>query len=246
MAAVAFVTGALANWGPMFYSRVRGMPLNRANYWLGGLTAVAGLLGIGLGTWIADALLKVTRRAYLIWAALAVGLAVPFGLFGILDHDRRTSLGLVFLAMVLLASVLGPCNTIPANVVPPNRRAAGYALTVFLMHLFGDISSPPLIGKLSIWFGRPEVASSPIGQFLKIIGARPRFGQLPELIAAQPRLRTNLTAGMLSVVPALAARGPSSSTWARGTWSPTRNAPASSAGARRPTTSFCIAQSGPP
>jgi MFS family permease len=194
MAAVTFATGAFAVWGPTFYHRVRRMDLKQANLWIGGLTAVAGLLGIALGTWLADALLRVTRRAYLIWAALAVGLAVPFGLFGILDHDRRTSLGLMFLAMVLMASVLGPCNTVTADVVPANRRAAGYALNIFLIHLFGDISSPILIGALSDWFGRPELVASPIGRFLELVGARPR---------GPANRRTNLTAGMLSVIPAL-------------------------------------------
>ncbi|HEX8204061.1 MAG TPA: MFS transporter, partial [Isosphaeraceae bacterium] len=166
MAAVTFATGAFAVWGPTFYHRVRRMELKQANLWIGGLTAVAGLLGIALGTWLADWLLRFTRRAYLIWAALAVGLAIPFGLFGILDHDRRTSLGLMFLAMVLMASVLGPCNTVTADVVPPNRRAAGYALNIFLIHLFGDISSPILIGYLSDLFGKPSVAGSTLGQIL--------------------------------------------------------------------------------
>lgn len=191
MAAVTFATGAFAMWGPTFYNEVRRMDLKQANIWIGGLTAVAGLLGIALGIWLADWLLKWTRRAYMVWSALAVGLALPFGLFGILDHDRRTSMGLIFLAMVLLASVLGPSNTVTANVVPANRRAAGFAMNIFLIHLFGDITSPSLIGNLADWFGRPEIAASPIGQFLRLIRAR-------------PRQQTNLTAGMLSVIPVLA------------------------------------------
>ena len=63
------------------------------------------------------------------WPPLSSCAAIPLGLFGILDPERVSSLGFLFGAMVLLAMVLGPCNTVIANVVPANRRAAGYALS---------------------------------------------------------------------------------------------------------------------
>ena len=94
--------------------------------------------------------------------------------------------------MVLLAMVLGPCNTVTANVVPANQRAAGYALSIFLIHLFGDISSPILIGGLS----------RPVRQAVRRrVAARP--GASPRS-APSPVGKTNLTVGMLSVVPVLA------------------------------------------
>ena len=87
--------------------------------------------------------------------------------------------------------VLGPCNTVTANVVPANRRAAAYAAFIFLIHLFGDISSLVLLGWVSDFFGQPSVAGSAIGRFFASIGAGPVDG-------------TNLTVAMLSVVPVLA------------------------------------------
>ena len=152
---------------------------------------MAGLIGIAFGTWMADFLLKFTRRAYLLMASAAVVAAVPLGTLAILDPDRISSLALLFFAMVVLASVLGPCNTVTANVVPANQRAAGYALSIFLIHLFGDISSPILIGYLSDLFGKPSVAGSTLGQILAALGAAP-VG------------KTNLTVAMLAVVPVLA------------------------------------------
>jgi MFS family permease len=190
MAAVTFASGGYAAWGSTFYQTVRGMSAKDAGIWIGGLTAVAGLLGISLGTWLADVLLKITRRAYLLMASVAVLAAVPFGLAGILDPHLVTSLGLLFVAMVLLSSVLGPCNAVTANVVPSNQRAAGYAMSIFLIHLLGDISSPILIGVVSDFFGKPAVASSRVGEVLAALGASP-VGQ------------SNLTIGMLSVVPAM-------------------------------------------
>jgi MFS family permease len=195
MAAVTFALGAYGNFGAIFYQQVRHMPLNIANYWIGGLTAVAGLVGICLGTWMADYLLKYTRRAYLLWSSFAVMVAMPFGAAGILLPQYGLSLSLLFVAMVLMASVLGPCNTVTANVVPATQRAAGYAVGIFLIHILGDISSPILIGHLSDWLGRPSVAGSQLGWFLKAIGANPTVSP-----GAGP---TNLTAGMLCVIPML-------------------------------------------
>ncbi len=191
MAAVTFATGAYAVFGSTFYQTVRGMTSGQAGRWIGGLTALAGLLGIAFGTWMADYLLKFTRRAYLLMASAAVVAAVPLGTLAILDPDRTSSLALLFFAMVCLASVLGPCNTVTANVVPANQRAAGYALSIFLIHLFGDISSPILIGFLSDFFGKASVAASPLGQILAALGA-------------EPVGKTNLTVAMLAVVPVLA------------------------------------------
>jgi MFS family permease len=190
MAAVTFATGAYAAWGSTFYQTVRGMTATQAGRWIGILTALAGLLGIAAGTWVADSLLRFTRRAYLLMASLAVLAAIPLGGLGILDPDPVTSLGLLFGAMVLLASVLGPCNAVTANVVPPNQRAAGYALAIFLIHLFGDITSPYLIGVLSEAAVKPGVVQSALGRTLAAIGATP-VG------------KSNLTAGMLAVIPVL-------------------------------------------
>ena len=190
MAAVTFTTGAFAHWAPIFYNRVRGMPSAVANLRIGVVMAGAGLLGIALATWGPDRLLRLTRRAYMIWAALAVMIAVPFGVMGLLAADPSRSMGLMFVAMVALAAVLGPCNAVTANVVSAGRRAAGFATSIFLIHVLGDIASPPLIGHLSEVFGRREVVASPIGRFLSSVGATPIGDK-------------NLTAAMLLVIPVL-------------------------------------------
>ena len=194
-AAVTFAMGAYAVWAVMFYQRVRGMDGAQAGIWIGILTAIAGLVGISLGTIAADALLRFTKRAYLVWPGIAVAVAVPCILGTILEPDRKTSLTYLFVASIMMASVLGPSNTVTANVVPANRRAAGYAMFIFLVHLFGDISSPLLIGYVSDLFGKPAVVESSLGRLLESIGAK---------VTPSPTGPTNLTVGMLAVVPMLA------------------------------------------
>ncbi len=190
MAAVTFATGAYAAWGSTFYQRVHGLSVGDAGSYLGILLVVAGVLGILLGMVLPDVLARYTNRAYLIIAAGAVVLAVPLGGFGVLAASYTVSLGLVFGASILLSMVLGPCNTVTANVVPANRRAAGYAAFIFLIHLFGDISSPILLGGISRYFGSPRGAQSALGQFLASLGAKPVD-------------HTNLSVAMLAVIPVL-------------------------------------------
>jgi hypothetical protein len=196
MAGVTFATGGFAAWGSTFYQTVRGMNAEQAGLWIGGLTAAAGLLGIAIGTVLADWLLRFTRRAYLLMASIVVVSAVPFGMLGILDPEVSSSLGCLALAMVLLSMVLGPCNAVTANVVPANRRAAGYAAHIFLIHLLGDISSPILIGALADRFGKAEVVHSWLGQALTSLGAAP--------VRLSDGHVSNLIIGMLAVVPVMA------------------------------------------
>ncbi|WP_165251614.1 spinster family MFS transporter [Paludisphaera soli] len=191
MAAVTFATGAYAVYGANFFQTVRGMSMTNATFWIGILTAIAGLLGIALGSGLADYTYRFTKRAYLLLAALVTAAAVPLGLFAILEPKVAFSMAMLFGAMILLSMVLGPCNTVIANVVPANKRASGYALYIFLIHVFGDISSPIILGWISTFFGRPGVANSWIGQFFSSIGASP-VGE------------ENLTVAMLLVAPVLA------------------------------------------
>jgi MFS transporter, Spinster family, sphingosine-1-phosphate transporter len=194
MAAVTYATGAYAAWGSTFYQRVHQLSAADAGKWIGLLLVGAGILGIVLGMFLPDLLRKRTRRAYLLLAAFAVLVATPLGVLGILDPEYRSSLFFLFGASVLLSMVLGPCNTVTANVVPANRRATGYAMFIFLIHLFGDISSPVVLGWISKHFGQPSVAGSPLGRFFASIGARP---------VQYDDQQTNLTLAMLSVAPVL-------------------------------------------
>jgi MFS transporter, Spinster family, sphingosine-1-phosphate transporter len=194
MAAVTFATGAYAAWGSAFYQRIHGLTAAEAGQRIGFVLVGAGLIGILLGMFVPDLIYKVTRRAYLLLAAIAVLCSVPLGLVGILERHTNTSVGYLFCASVCLSMVLGPCNTVTANVVPASRRAAAYACFIFFIHLLGDISSPILLGWISDLFGKPIVMASSIGRFFASIGATPVDTKLGP---------TNLTVAMLAVGPIL-------------------------------------------
>ena len=53
------------------------------------------------------------------------------------------------MAEILIFMCTGPVNSAIINAVAPGERATALGLSVFIMHFFGDIPSPPLIGKIS-------------------------------------------------------------------------------------------------
>jgi hypothetical protein len=57
--------------------------------------------------------------------------------------------GLIFVAEFCLFLNTGPTNTILANVTHPAIRASGYAMNILVIHLLGDVISPPLIGMIT-------------------------------------------------------------------------------------------------
>ncbi len=194
MAAVTFTTGAFGYWIVPYFEYVHGSkPEDKVFFGIS--LAMAGLVGVGIGMWLPEKLQKVTKRSYLLWAGMAVFIAVPFGTAGLLaTKSVWLSLGLLTMASVMMSSCLGPCNTVTANVVPGPKRAVGYAMSIFLLHLFGDIPSPPLIGYVSDLLGRPGAGQTPLGRFFESIGAVPvEAGHSP----------ANITAGMLIIIPVL-------------------------------------------
>ena len=88
MAAVTFATGAYAVHGANFYQIVRGMSMKEAGTSIGVLTAIAGLLGIALGTFLADFLHKLTGGPTCCWPAVPWPLRFPWESSAILQPDR--------------------------------------------------------------------------------------------------------------------------------------------------------------
>ncbi len=194
LAAVTFTTGAFGAWIIAYLEYVHRTEHQQKPVF-GVALALAGLTGVGLGMWLPEKLRNFTPRAYMIWAGCAVLLAIPFGAAGILaTKNLYLSLGLLLAASVMMSSCLGPCNAVTANVVAGPKRGMGYAASIFLLHLFGDIPSPILVGEVADRLARPGAGESALGRFFASIGAVP---------VSDGHGMTNITAGMLVIVPVL-------------------------------------------
>jgi hypothetical protein len=77
-----------------------------------------------------------------------------------LTHDTGLSKICLAASMFLLFLPTGPINTLIIESVPTMLRATAMALSIFVIHLFGDLWSPQAVGLLSdAWAvpGHPEV-----------------------------------------------------------------------------------------
>jgi MFS family permease len=121
--------------------------LDEVNGYFGGIVVVGGLTATLAGGYLADWLRNRLRGAY--FAVSGVGMLVGVPIF-LLAVTTPLPLGwlFVFLAVFFLFFNTGPANTALANVAPPSLRASAFALNILIIHLFGDVISPPIVGMI--------------------------------------------------------------------------------------------------
>ena len=148
-AAYTFALGGLAFWAPAFFERIRGMSKADATIQFGAIVVVTGFLGTFAGGWAGDFFLKRSKQSYLLVSGWATVAAAPAALIGFLSPDRAVYMPAIVATELLLFASTGPINSAIVNVVAPTERATAVALSILMIHLFGDVPSPPLIGALS-------------------------------------------------------------------------------------------------
>ncbi|XP_035756541.1 protein spinster homolog 3 isoform X3 [Egretta garzetta] len=137
LTAMAFVTGALGVWVPLFLYRaqvVQGIvspclqePCNSSNSLIfGGITIGTGILGVIAGAEAARRLRKINNKADPLICATSMFIS---------------ALCLYTALMVAQANILSTFY-----VVTPRRQSTAIALQILVTHLLGDAGSPYLIG----------------------------------------------------------------------------------------------------
>ena len=148
-AAYTFALGGLAVWMPNFLERVHNIPAVQATTSFGAIVVVTGFLGTFLGGWLGDYWVKSSRQAYL-WMSGAITLvAAPHTFVALTAASSSVYYPAIIAAELLLFMSTGPINSAIANMVSPTERASAFALSMFVIHLLGDVPSPTLIGWLS-------------------------------------------------------------------------------------------------
>src|SRR2546427_8406910 len=148
-AAYTFAIGALAFWTPSFLERARGIPKAQATVQFGAIVVVTGFIGTYAGGWIGDYFLRASRQAYL-WVSGGVTLvAAPLTLVALAAPQPAVYWTAIVAAELCLFASTGPINSVIVNVVAPHMRATAVALSIFTIHLLGDVPSPSLVGALS-------------------------------------------------------------------------------------------------
>ena len=147
--AYTFALGGLGYWMPAFLERVRGMPRSEATVTFGAIALVTGFVGTFAGGWLGDLFLSRSKQSYLWVSGIATLLAAPATYVAVSNPHRSVYLPAIAIAEVFIFMSTGPVNSAIINVVKPGERATALGLSVLVMHLVGDIPSPPLIGLVS-------------------------------------------------------------------------------------------------
>jgi MFS family permease len=186
-AAYTFAVGGLAFWMPTFLERSRGMTRSEATVSFGTIVVITGFVGTFVGGWMGDFFAKRSPRAYLWLSAFSCLTAAPLVWMALTTRSQPVYLSSMVAAQLCLFLSTGPINAAIANLVTATERASAIALSVFAIHLLGDVLSPPLIGALS---DRTSVASA-----VKIVPLAVAVGCAIWLWAASTKPRVELTQG---------------------------------------------------
>ena len=152
--------GAFSYWAPKFLYARYGLPLASANFKFGIITVVGGAIGTIVGGRWADRAAKSnssapqdeeTVRVNKLLRICATGSAIgaPLAAGAFLSPGPNVFFALVFLAIVFLFLNTSPINAVILQAVPTELRASAMALSIFSIHIFGDLWSPPLVGLLA-------------------------------------------------------------------------------------------------
>lgn len=147
--AYTFALGGFGIWGPTFLNRIHGVSVADAGKFFGAVLVVAGLVGTMVGGFAATAWQKRNPAGYAWTLGLSVLVAVPLAFVALSVSDQLTSMTFLAAAMFFLFLSTGPVNTLILETVPIHLRASAMAVSIFMIHLFGDMWSPEIVGRIA-------------------------------------------------------------------------------------------------
>jgi MFS family permease len=148
--AQTFALGGFAAWAPKYLYQEMHMDLKAADYWFGLVLVVTGLVATFVGAQLGDRMPGRDRaRANLKLCAITVALSVPSSIACLLAHSPVGFFVAIAITELAIFSSTSPINVVILQGVPAELRASAMALSIFAIHLLGDLISPPLIGAIS-------------------------------------------------------------------------------------------------
>lgn len=147
--AQTFALGGFVAWAPQYLTRALGMKLHEADFWLGAVAVVTGIVATVLGGHLADRLGGDRLVAALKICAASSLLSAPFALACLFMPTPAWFFVAAALCEMALFLSVAPTNVAVMSSVPVEVRATAVAVSIFMIHLLGDLISPPLIGAIS-------------------------------------------------------------------------------------------------
>jgi MFS family permease len=152
MTVMTFAIGGFSAWMPdyIFHDRRAEFAMNQnllghIDFIFGVILLAAGLLATLFGGWAGDKLRDRFASSYFLVSGVGMLLCVH-ATIAVIYVRFPMAWVMIFIAIFFLFFNTGPSNTALANVTSPTVRASAFALNILIIHLFGDVISPPLIG----------------------------------------------------------------------------------------------------
>lgn len=156
--AQTFALGAFSFWGPTFLQRAHGMTLQRAGSLFGLWVVSTGLVATLAGGWLATRLQQRSPAGHAWLLAASAVLTVPAAFAAFSLAGRGPAEAALIAAMFCIFLPTGPVNTLILESVPVALRAGAMALSIFAIHLCGDLWSAKFVGMLSDRLGDLRLA----------------------------------------------------------------------------------------
>lgn len=149
MTCMTFAIGGMGFWMPSYIHEFRGVAsLEQVNLIFGAIVVVSGLAATITGGLLGDKLRSRFSGSYFLVSGIAMLIGVPF-LVASLYVPFPYAWGCIFVTTFCIFFGTGPTNTILANVTHPSLRVTAFALNILIIHAFGDVISPLVIGAIT-------------------------------------------------------------------------------------------------
>lgn len=146
-----FAMGALSWWAITFMGKACGKEYEKtATMIFGGIVCAAGFVGVSAGSSSAQYFRKIDGRADPLVCAIGIFVSVPFTFFGLMFAKSITGLSwiLLFLSVTALSTNWAVVSDMVLSVTLPNKRAFATSIQILVSHLFGDATSPYIVGQI--------------------------------------------------------------------------------------------------
>ena len=148
-----FTLGGLAAWMPTFMHRYYDFSVAQAGTVFGALTIISGAAGTFLGGFLADKMLKRTKKAYYLVSAVSFTAALPFAVAALSFGNPIAALTFLGIAIMFAFLQTGPLNAAIVNLTDIKIRSMAFAVNIFIIHALGDAISPAFVGAVSDTLG---------------------------------------------------------------------------------------------
>lgn len=141
-----------ARIGEAAWDKERSVELGRVSVIFGVIVVASGLGATLFGGWLGDRLRPRWPGSYFLVSGFGMLIAVPLFLLAV-ETPLPWGWAFIFVAVFFLFVNTGPSNTILANVAHPAMRSTAFALNILVIHVLGDVISPPIVGWLGDHYG---------------------------------------------------------------------------------------------